>query len=153
MTKPMMKAWEHLGSTGEHAHLVLLSQMIAEVWEIAAPEQAVAFLRTVGGRIARDNPVADLRSNNEILGSLNAYWTACGWGAVDFRFMEDGLHLDHVGLPAAPEGVPVARWIDSVGAVLAGAYDEWLGVLGGAPSMHARVVAINAREAELHYGV
>jgi hypothetical protein len=152
MTKPMLDAWHYQDVSGQGALAPLLACMLDEIWEIAAPDQAAAFLRGVGGRLAHGNPLDALHSNAEILATINGYWASLGWGAVDLEFVDDTLRLNHVDLPPAPEDVPAGRWNDTLGAVLAGAYDGWLAALGGGATMHTRLVAIRGHDAEFHYG-
>ncbi len=153
MTKPMLKAWDNREMVaGDGACVALLAPILDEIWDYAAPDQATAFLRAVGGRLARGASLGNLGSNEEIIAAMNAHWAGLGWGAVDLAFGEDGLRLVHVDLPACPAGVPAGRWSDSIGAVLAGAYDEWLGTLGGGPTMSTHVIALRGHDAEFRYG-
>jgi hypothetical protein len=151
MTKPMLNAWNDRAAPGETAWLALLAGMLEEVWEVAAPEEASAFLRAVGARLVEDAPLEGLGSNEEILATINAFWADRGWGTLDLAFAEDGLRLHHGDLPPAPEGVAVDRWQSSIAAVLTGAYDSWLAALGGGPAMHTRLVAIRGDAAEFLY--
>lgn len=151
MTKPMLKGWRDDSEKGHNASLALLSGMLDEVWEVAAPEESAAFLRSVGRRIAGVSPLDGLHSNDEIVATINAFWADLGWGGVELAFAEDGLHLRHHDIPSAPDMIPAGRWHDSFSAVISGAYDAWLGTLGGAAGMRTRLVAIRGNEAEFHY--
>ncbi len=152
MSKPTLGLWNTESVAAESAGLFLLACTLEEMWSVAEPERAAAFLRAVGRRIARDNPVAALQTTDEILAAMNAFWAERGWGHTDLRFAEQGLRIDHKGLPLPPFDMPSSRWDASVAAVLAGAYDEWLAALGGGPDMRTQLVAIRGHEAEFAYG-
>lgn len=150
MSKPELMPWQSAGSTTDAPH-PLLHLMLDELWEAASPEQAMAFFRAIGARLAREHPLEALESDNEILGSINALWAEWGWGNVGFDFGEAGLRILHADLPPAQKAGDT-RWREIVSSVLAGAYEQWLSLLGGSPAAQLRIVSASDHEAEFYYG-
>lgn len=153
MSKPMLMPWPLEVSETELQPAVLLAcHMVDEVWEVADAEQAEAFFRSTGRRIGRAYPLGEVRSNDEILSSMNAFWAESGWGRTALRFADTGLEIVHSGLPSPPPGVELARWRETAICVLAGIYDHWLGQLGGSDSIRTRVTGSSARGVDFFYG-
>ncbi|MCC2976779.1 hypothetical protein LK533_08850 [Sphingomonas sp. PL-96] len=153
MSKPMLVPWRLDVPESELQPPVMLAcHMVDEAWEMAGPEQAQAFFRAIGNRIARAYPLGELRSNDEIFAAMNAFWAESGWGRAVLRFTEDGLRIVHAALPLTPPEVERGRWRDTVVAVVAGIYDYWLGQLGGSDAIKTRVVATSERSVEFVYG-
>lgn len=149
----MLVPWRLDASETELQPPVLLAcHMVDEAWEVAAPDQAQAFFRAIGRRIARAYPLGEMRTNDEIFAAMNAFWAESGWGRAVLRFAEHGLQIVHADLPHAPAEMERARWQDTVVAVIAGIYDHWLGQLGGGDAIRTRVVAASERSVEFLYG-
>jgi hypothetical protein len=151
VSKPELKPWHGTSPAAEASH-PFTRLLLDELWEAAAPEQAAAFFRATGARLAREHSLETLESDHEILGSINALWAEWGWGQVFFDLTETGLRILHVDLPPVQAG-DEARWREVVLAVLAGAYGQWLSLLGGTPTTQLRLIKADQNEAEFHYGV
>ena len=153
MSKPMLMPWRlDPSETGLQPPVMLACHMVDEAWEVAEPEQAQAFFRAIGARIARAYPLGEAQSNDEIFAAMNAFWAESGWGRVVLRFAEGGLQILHSELPPAPHGMDDGRWHDTAVAVLAGIYDHWLGQLGGSASIRTRALGSSERSVEFFYG-
>jgi hypothetical protein len=153
VSKPMLMPWPLDASETELQPSVMLAcHMVDEAWEVAEPEQAQAFFRAIGRRIARAYPLGEVRSNDEIFAAMNAFWAESGWGRAVLRFAENGLEIVHSDLPLAAPGVEPVRWHDTAVSVLAGIYDHWLGQLGGGEAIRTRVTGSSERGVEFFYG-
>ena len=120
-----------------------------ELFAVAAADNAAAFLRQVGRRMAAAMPVTGADTLQALEAAINARLFAVRWGWVHLREVEAGISIRHGALPVPPGPTSTP----GVAALLEGLYSLWLQQAGGAEHLQARRTgAGEAGCVELLYG-
>ncbi|PWR21159.1 cellulose biosynthesis protein BcsD [Zavarzinia aquatilis] len=120
-----------------------------ELFAVAGADNAAAFLRQVGRRMAAAMPLTGAETLQALEAAINAKLLAARWGWVQLGEVEAGIRIRHGALPLlpGPASTPGAA------ALLEGLYSCWLQQAGGGEHLHARRTgAGEAGCVELLYG-
>lgn len=96
------------------------------------------FLQLMGRQLAQQHPLPLAHTVGDLEDRLNELLACFDWGLVHIDANEQQLTLTHSACPLAPQAEAQPRWLAAFGAVLTGAYGEWLQRQGGAPQVPLR---------------
>lgn len=126
-----------------------LDGVIEELFGMASGEDAAAFLRLVGGHMARGMSLDTVETLEALEGLMNAALTAKRWGWVRLAEVEAGIRIRHGGLPVRPSSATG----QAMAALLEGLYGHWLQHAGGGADLKARHTGtLGGETVELVYG-
>ncbi|WP_462378880.1 cellulose biosynthesis protein BcsD [Pseudomonas sp. Marseille-QA0892] len=106
------KQWRHFVMT-----------LVQEMYASAGAVDACAFLRHVGGQLARANPVGEQPSLDGLQIALNEVLQTMDWGWVRFALDNQAVRIVHGAYPGITE--TAKYWGPAMGAVLEGMYQVW----------------------------
>jgi len=128
-------------------------QMLAEIFASASEDQAHAYLKAVGARIAGLGPVAGIESVDDLTAAMNDLWTKLEWGSVSLALDAEGIDIVHDGMPVLLGGDSQNLWRKAAPWLLAGAYDCWLREIGSTDKLQTRLVRQANGRIELRHGL
>jgi len=109
---------------------------IEEIYKTAGEQDACAFLRHMGSRIAQLHPIAVYDSIEELERSMNLILTKLDWGWVKVQPQDFSLEFYHGAFPLPSFGKAEAeREAKIFSAMLEGLYHSWMVALGGNPDV------------------
>lgn len=130
----------------------LQSAMIDEVFANATEDQALSFFVAVGARLAAAHPLPENDGLPRLEQAINEVWRSLGLGQVALTMEADGIAINHSGY-MTDEAHRLPSWPGAAGALLRGAYGAWFQSIGGAATLHARLVRQTHERILLHYGL
>ncbi len=109
---------------------------IEEIFKTAGEQDACAFLRHMGARIAHLHPIAVYDSIEELERSMNQILSRLDWGWVKVQPQDYSLEFYHGAFPLPSFGKAEAeREAKIFSAMLEGLYHSWMVALGGNPEV------------------
>ncbi|PWR20490.1 cellulose biosynthesis protein BcsD [Zavarzinia compransoris] len=108
-----------------------------EVLVLAGTEDAVAFMRQVGRRLASVMPLGPCDTLEALETAANQALRGRRWGWVRLAEVEAGIRISHGALPV----VVTIRTQSALAALLEGLYSTWMHRAGGADHLQARHIA------------
>ncbi|MCF4166140.1 hypothetical protein L2U69_10840 [Zavarzinia compransoris] len=128
---------------------LFLDAVVEELFAMASGDDAAAFLRLVGGHMARGMSLEAVETLEALEGLMNAALTARRWGWVRLSEVEAGIRIRHGGLPVRPSSTTG----QAMAALLEGLYGHWLEHAGGSADLKARHTGtLGGETVELVYG-
>ena len=114
MSKPMLMPWRlDPSETGLQPPVMLACHMVDEAWEVAEPEQAQAFFRAIGARIARAYPLGEAE---QLLGSkLEAAQQSLANCEEDIDFLREQITVRLTALRRSPGSWHADWWFTDYG--------------------------------------
>ncbi|MET3604593.1 hypothetical protein ABIC99_002409 [Sphaerotilus sulfidivorans] len=107
-----------------------------ELAERLGPDGARALMRRLGGAMSRERPLPALELLPDLEAAMNALWSDMDWGWVELQDTGDALRIVHHCAPLdAAFGVSARAWS---GALLEGAYEQWLKAAGAGDRLRVR---------------
>ncbi len=124
----------HVALLGSEPLPVLFAAIADELFAVAGPDNAAAFLNQVGRRMAAARPVAGAETLEALEEKMNGLLLSNRWGWVRLAEVEAGIRIRHGALPVSPgeTATPAAA------AVLEGLYTLWMHQAGGGEHLLAR---------------
>lgn len=132
-----------VGDAGATYHAALLGSeplpaffaaVADELFAVAGPDNAAAFLYQVGRRMAAARPVAGAETLEALEAAMNGLLLSSRWGWVRLAEVEAGIRIRHGALPVSPGETATP----AVAAVLEGLYTLWMHQAGGGEHLQAR---------------
>lgn len=119
----------------------VLRFLLEELFASGGNEDASAFLRHIGARMASERPLPDQETLEGLERTLSALWRECDWGWVTLNASGRSLTILHGAYPV-PGHTEAERRRGARGAaaILAGAYKVWLERQGGDSTVPLRIV-------------
>ena len=109
---------------------------IEEIHNTAGEQDACAFLRDMGARLAHQYLIAVYDSIEELEKSMNQILTKLDWGWVKVQPQDYSLEFYHGAFPLPSFGkAEAAREAKIFCAMLEGLYQSWMVALGGNPQV------------------
>lgn len=130
----------------------LLAAMIGEVQDGADDEQLQGFFHAVGGRIAAMLSLSDFDDLDEIVGQINGFWSALGWGGAIIELDDEGIDVHHSGMPTGLDGTAHAGWSKVAPFILEGVYESWFRSLGSGANLTTRLLKVSPERIDLRHG-
>jgi len=121
---------------GEASFASFVAAMLGEFAEAVPASRRRGFYVAVGRRLAATETLDGVDDTAALVGRVNAFWQAKGWGRAEISLDRDAIIVHHRHPPAPPAGTPVGLWTGMLIAVLEGAYDSWFQRLGSGPTLH-----------------
>jgi len=140
------------GGTTARGWLGLIAAMIGEVQEGATDEQLHGFFHAVGGRMAGLFSLAGFDDLDEIVGQINGFWSALGWGGAIIELDDEGIDVHHSGMPTGLDGTPHESWAKVAPYILEGVYESWFRSLGSGPTLSTRLLKVTPERIDLRHG-
>lgn len=97
--------------------------LLEEMHQSAGPDDASAFLRHVGQRMAQAHPLGEQGTLEALEGELNRAMRDMEWGWVRLAIEGATLRIVHGAYPGIQE--KAEPWGQSIAAVLEGMYQHW----------------------------
>lgn len=132
-----------VGDAGAAYHAALLGSeplpgffaaVADELYAVAGPDNAAAFLRQAGRRMAAALPLAGVETLEALEAAMNAQLVAVHWGWVRLAEVEAGIRIRHGALPLLPGAAATPAAL----ALLEGLYTLWMQQAGGGEHLQAR---------------
>ena len=109
---------------------------LEEIYKTGGEQDACAFLRHMGARLAHLHPIGLYDSIEELERSMNKILTLLDWGWVKVKPQEHSLEFYHGAFPLPSYGKAEAeREAKIFSAMLEGLYHSWMVALGGNPDL------------------
>jgi hypothetical protein len=131
----------------ENGRDLLLDLLLEEVRSDASEEEAVAFFRAVGFRLAQRFPLSGRGDVQALEQDLNEVFAGLSLGSAQIGMDEDALIVRH--RLANVHGSSSGAWP----TILEGAYDAWLRALGSGPRLQTSIRSVTDGMIELRHGL
>lgn len=99
---------------------------------------ARAFLRSMGGHLAQQQPLSMSQTVGEFEDNINQLWAKYHWGFVRIDANEQEMRLTHHAWPDTDNVNEKSQWKTAFATFLEGIYAEWLNHQGGQPQVNVR---------------
>lgn len=115
-------------------------------------DDADAFLRDVGGAMARALPLPKVETLEALETAMNARWAEIDWGWVRLREGQGDVRIIHGASPSAFAEDTAGNWARAAVPVLQGVYRQWFEAQDGPAHLDVSLIGERAEPLVLRYG-